>query len=83
MAQSKEKQPSTDDILRRKAHRFHRLFNSPDGKKVLQDLKDELDPDELKGATDADTNYNIGKRDAFVYIKQLIRYEENARQLEG
>jgi hypothetical protein len=68
------------DKLRNKAAKFHRLFTSPDGKLVLQDLEDELNPDVLIGKTSEDTAYNVGRRDAFVYIQQLIRYEENVRR---
>lgn len=68
--------------LRDKAARFYRLFSTHDGELVLKDLEDEFDADELKGATDADTNYNIGRRDVIVYIRQLMRYEDNARRAE-
>lgn len=66
--------------LRKKAANFHKLFTSPTGELVLLDLEEELNPDVLKGETSEDTAYNVGRRDAFIYIQQLIRYEENARR---
>lgn len=68
------------DKLRKKAARFHRLFTSPEGELVLHDLEEELNKDVLIGKTSEDTAYNVGRRDAFVYIQQLIRYEENVRR---
>lgn len=73
--QSKEK-------LRKKAANFHQLFTSPIGKLVLQDLEDEFNPDALMSSMHDETIYNVGRRDAFIYIQQLIRYEENARRIE-
>lgn len=68
--------------LRDKTARFHRLFTTHDGEQVLKDLEDEFDSDDLKGATNADTNYNVGRRDVIVYIRQMMRFEENARRTE-
>ena len=53
--------------------------------KVLEALEEEFNPDVLIGATDAKTNYNVGARDVVIYIRQMIRYKENARRtkLEG
>lgn len=64
--------------LNEKAARFHRVFNTPEGKKVLQDLEEELNPDTLMGKDSHFTTYNVGRRDAFIYIQQLLRYYENA-----
>jgi hypothetical protein len=74
---AKEKQK-----LRDKAVRFHRLFSTHDGQQVLQDLEDEFNQDELFDDNPYKTNYNIGRRDVIVYIKQLMRYEDNARRTE-
>lgn len=68
--------------LRDKAARFHRLFSSHDGEQVLKDLEDEFDQDELYDDNPYKTNYNIGRRDVIIYIKQLMRYEDNARRTE-
>lgn len=73
----------TKKRLRNKAGRFQKLFTSPAGKLVLRDLEDEFNPDVLLGKSDAETNYNVGKRDVYIYITQLIRYEEDARRLES
>lgn len=52
---------------------------------VLRDLEEELNPEEIFNDNPHRTSYNAGKRDAFIYIKQLIRYDDNARrrELEG
>lgn len=68
--------------LRDKAARFHRLFSSHDGEQVLKDLEDEFDQDELYDDNPYKTNYNIGRRDVIIYIKQLMRFEDNARRTE-
>lgn len=68
--------------LREKAARFYRLFKTHDGEQVLKDLEDEFDADDLFNENPHKTNYNVGRRDAVVYIKQLMRYEENVRRIE-
>ena len=82
MAQDQNKQLKLEN-LRKKARRFTKLFTSPTGKLVLKDLEDEFNPDVLLSVQDSETFYNVGRRDVIIYIQQLIRYEENARQLEG
>lgn len=84
MAQE-DKQPreAAREALNKKATDFHQLFTSPVGVKVLAALEEEFNPDVLIGETDAKTNYNVGGRDVVIYIRQMIRYKENARQLEG
>lgn len=71
--------------LHKKAARFRKLFTSPIGMIVLRDLEEELNPEEIFNDNPHRTSYNAGKRDAFIYIKQLIRYDDNARrrELEG
>jgi len=73
---------SSAEKVVKKARRFHKLFTSPEGALVLKDLEDECNPDRLLGKNDGETNYNVGKRDVFIYIQQLIRYEDNARRTE-
>lgn len=68
--------------LREKAARFYRLFSTHDGEQVLQDLVDEFDSDDLFNEKPHKTSYNVGRRDAVIYIKQLMRYEDNARRTE-
>ncbi len=81
----KQQRKEIQEKLEKKAARFHKLFTSPAGKLVLKDLEDEFNPDVLLGKSDSETNYNVGKRDVYIYITQLIRYKENAarqRELE-
>jgi len=66
--------------LEKKAGDFHSLFTSPVGVKVLEALEEEFNPDVLLGNTDAETNYNVGRRDVVIYIHQLIRFKDNARR---
>lgn len=68
--------------LRDKAARFHRLFSTHDGEQVLQDLIDEFDADDLFDENPHKMGWKVGRRDAVVYIKQLMRYEDNARRAE-
>ena len=84
---AEDKQPSKKEAAREalgaKATDFYQLFTSPVGVKVLKALEEEFNPDVLVGKTDAETNYNVGGRDVVIYIRQMIRYKENARHMEG
>lgn len=84
MDQKENKQPKEAalEALGRKAGDFHTLFTSPVGVKVLEALEEEFNPDSLIGVSDADTNYKVGRRDVVIYIRQMIRYKENARRAE-
>jgi len=56
---------------------YRAVFNTPSGEKVLQDLQAELNPDEIFVKGDADeTHINLGKREAFIYINQLLRVDD-------
>ncbi len=85
MADQKEKkQPpkAALEALGKKAGDFHKLFTSPIGVKVLESLEEEFNPDKLLGKDDAETNYKVGARDVVIYIRQMIRYKENATRTE-
>lgn len=78
-----KKQQAVDNVVNKSGY-FYRIFTSPDGKKVLEWLEEEFDADEIFAAGEPDTtSYNLGKRDVIVYIRQMIRLKENARELEG
>lgn len=80
--EEEDKQPKREaafEALGQKAGDFHKLFTSPVGVKVLEALEREFNPDVLLGKTDAETNYNVGRRDVVIYIRQMIRYKDNAR----
>lgn len=51
------------------------LLEHPSAKVFLKMLEVELCPDSLLGKTDSETNYNLGKRDAYIFIKQLLDFE--------
>ena len=56
---------------------YRAVFNTPNGEKVLQDLQAELNPDEIFVKGDAnETHINLGKREAFIYISQLLRVDD-------
>jgi hypothetical protein len=56
---------------------YRAVFNTPNGEKVLQDLQEQLNPDEIFVKGDADeTHINLGKREAFIYISQLLRVDD-------
>ena len=56
---------------------YRAVFNTPNGEKVLQDLQAEFNPDEIFVKGDADeTHINLGKRQAFIYINQLLRVDD-------
>ena len=80
----KEKKPPKAALenLGKKAGDFHKLFTSPIGVKVLEALEEEFNPDKLFGSNNAETNYKVGARDVVIYIRQMIRYTDNARRTE-
>ena len=57
---------------------YQSVFNTPNGKKVWEDIVKELSPDDIlvKGDSDA-THVNIGKHQVYVYINQLLRIDTN------
>jgi len=56
---------------------YRAVFNTPNGEKVLQDLQAQLNPDEIFVKGDANETYiNLGKREAFIYISQLLRVDD-------
>lgn len=62
--------------LGRKAHLFRQVFNTDEGKKVMDILEQEAEPEQLFNENPHVTSYNCGRRDLLVYIKQLLRYED-------
>jgi len=63
---------------KRKADLFKHVFGTPQGKEVLQAMKEELDPDSLFVDGDAHkTTYNVGRRDAFIFVNQMLRFDPN------
>ena len=83
MPENKSPKEAARENLSKKAGNFHKLFTSPVGVEILEALEEEFNPDVLLGKTDAETNYNVGKRDVVIYIRQMIRYTDNVRRLEG
>lgn len=80
--QNKQPKEAAIEALGKKAGNFHKLFTSPVGVEVLQALEEEFNPDVLLGDSNAKTNYNVGARDVVIYIRQMIRYKDNARRTE-
>ncbi len=65
------------DIHQRTAYKaglFRDVFDNEQGQKVLAMLEDELNPDDIFNLDPNTTAYTLGRRDALVYIKQLINY---------
>lgn len=52
------------------------VFNSTEGKKVLEALEEEFYHGELLGESPDKTAYNLGRRDVVMYIKQMLNYGE-------
>ncbi|MGI9889075.1 hypothetical protein [Vibrio chagasii] len=65
--------------VRKKSELFKHVFESEDGKAVLEALEEEFNRDELRGQTPQDTYFNLGRRDVLVYIKQMIRYSNKEK----
>lgn len=73
---SKNSRKQVEEAVRQKAKAFAAVFNSREGRIVLESLKNEFCKDELRAETPHDTYYNLGRRDTVVYIEQMIRYSE-------
>lgn len=59
--------------IRKKNQRFKNLFNTPDGRAVLDELVAEFDKDELVGTDTHDTYKNLGAREVIKYIQFRMR----------
>jgi len=60
--------------LRKKSQHFVTVFNTPDGKQVLEALEAEFDGTDIMAETSEKTAYNLGRRDVVVYIRQMLDY---------
>lgn len=79
----KESAAVVRERLAKKAGYFYRVFSSPDGEKVLEFLEEQFDSNDIHVPGDShSTEYNLGRRDVVVYIKQMKRYKENAARAE-
>ena len=59
-----------------KAELYQALFKTPNGKKVWRDLVEVFNPETIfvKGDVN-ETSFNLGKREAYNYINQLLRID--------
>ncbi len=58
---------------KRKNQRFKNLFNSPDGRAVLDELIAEFDKDELRSTDTHETYFNLGAREVIKHIQFRMR----------
>jgi len=66
------------NCLKDKSSLFKSVFDTIEGRKVLEVLEQELNPDIIYSEGDAHkTSYNLGRRDALIYINQLLRIDRN------
>lgn len=71
-------QKNSDDVkleLAKMAHIFRSVFNTDDGKLVLKKLEEEFDRDNIMSDNPHRTHYNLGRRDAVVYIRQMLNFK--------
>lgn len=61
------------DEMQESVRRYTRLFTSPEGKAVLEDLKDRFDSDQIKRETDGDTFFCLGQRDVVRFLMHAVR----------
>ena len=59
------------DNLKQKAAAVKHVLDTHAGKELLQIMHEEFDRPDLRGATVEDTYYNLGRRDALIYLEQL------------
>lgn len=58
---------------KRKNQRFKNLFNTPDGRAVLDELIAEFDKDNLQGTDTHETYFNLGAREVIKHIQFRMR----------
>jgi len=75
LVEPKQPKEAVIKAIRSKAKKYQKVFTSLIGKQVLEDLETEFNPDILLGKDDAETNYNVGRRDVIIYIQQMIRFK--------
>jgi hypothetical protein len=59
------------DNLKRKSEIVRECLRAPGGKALLKVMHEEFDRPDLRGATVEETYYNLGRRDALIYLEQL------------
>ena len=72
----KSKEERLEEMQRnviRKAHIIGRIFETDDGKKLMEILKEEFDSPFIFDDNPHKTNYNLGRRDCVIYLEQAIR----------
>ena len=64
---------------RDRAKLYQRVFGTDDGQRVMADLMLEFDRDIMykPGESHADTAIRAGRRETLVYIKQLLREQDD------
>ena len=79
MSSPKEKIVEARRNLAKKATNFRTAFSTPAGAQVLQDLKDEFNPDIIarKGMDPTAIIIGAAHRDVLNYINLMINFEEN------
>jgi hypothetical protein len=71
-------QPKTEaqKQIESKVRVVQKLMKTRDGKKLMSILEDEFDSDTIMVKGDPYTTaYHLGRRDAVVYLKQLLEYK--------
>jgi len=61
----------TKEERQRRLEVFKQVLNTQDGKKLMAELETLWDAQWLRGDSEAETNYNVGLRDAFKYLQAL------------
>jgi len=62
--------------LRRKAGKVMAFMNSELGKEIIKAMEDEFYHGDLRGEDPHQTYYNLGRRDAVSYLKELQSFGE-------
>jgi len=73
---SKDQIDQFKERLRKLAGSYRTVFNSHDGKLVLEHLVEIFDHDDLIGQDPYKTAQNIGKRDVVRHIQRMMDYTE-------
>jgi len=63
--------------LRRKAGKVMTFMNSELGKDIIAAMEDEFYHGDLRGEGPHQTYFNLGRRDAVSYLKELQKFGEN------
>lgn len=70
-----EKKKRLREALLEKSNLIKSVFDTYAGKKLMEALEEEFNKDNIFSQCQNTTNYNLGRRDVVIYLKELLKYK--------